>query len=139
MAGCGGSSDEAIENTSELSANTNVLPGNNDVLSVNSDVVSGNSSADALLAELNGEWVTDSCIAEQDQSLSETISFSDNTMIRTLVRHTASTNCSDNFTISRSFVADVEVSGETSVTSACLLYTSPSPRDRTRSRMPSSA
>ena len=29
--------------------------------------------------------------------------------------------------------------GETEVTVSCLLYTSPSPRDRTRSRMPSSA
>ena len=28
---------------------------------------------------------------------------------------------------------------ETAITMACLLYTSPSPRDRTRSRMPSSA
>ena len=32
-----------------------------------------------------------------------------------------------------------EVSGPTSKIYACLLYTSPSPRDRTRSRMPSSA
>ena len=32
---------------------------------------------------------------------------------------------------------ELEPVGETSVT--CLLYTSPSPRDRTRSRMPSSA
>ena len=31
------------------------------------------------------------------------------------------------------------VAGGTSVTISCLLYTSPSPRDRTRSRMPSSA
>ena len=33
-------------------------------------------------------------------------------------------------------VADVE---QSAIDSACLLYTSPSPRDRTRSRMPSSA
>ena len=33
-----------------------------------------------------------------------------------------------------------ELAAETDIaTSACLLYTSPSPRDRTRSRMPSSA
>ena len=30
-------------------------------------------------------------------------------------------------------------SGKTSMLNICLLYTSPSPRDRTRSRMPSSA
>ena len=34
----------------------------------------------------------------------------------------------------------IDVSGDVAVTDdACLLYTSPSPRDRTRSRMPSSA
>ena len=33
----------------------------------------------------------------------------------------------------------VEAPEETGVAYACLLYTSPSPRDRTRSRMPSSA
>ena len=33
----------------------------------------------------------------------------------------------------------VDLRYETEVESACLLYTSPSPRDRTRSRMPSSA
>ena len=32
-----------------------------------------------------------------------------------------------------------EIHGFTQHTTACLLYTSPSPRDRTRSRMPSSA
>ena len=32
-----------------------------------------------------------------------------------------------------------KVMGKTEVVSICLLYTSPSPRDRTRSRMPSSA
>ena len=37
--------------------------------------------------------------------------------------------------------ADVKlkVTGDTRLTMGCLLYTSPSPRDRTRSRMPSSA
>ena len=35
-----------------------------------------------------------------------------------------------------SYLAEGEVSAETRI---CLLYTSPSPRDRTRSRMPSSA
>ena len=35
---------------------------------------------------------------------------------------------------------DIEIAGEFLVmASTCLLYTSPSPRDRTRSRMPSSA
>ena len=33
----------------------------------------------------------------------------------------------------------IEKSNQFGGTSACLLYTSPSPRDRTRSRMPSSA
>ena len=32
-----------------------------------------------------------------------------------------------------------DVSGFTALSETCLLYTSPSPRDRTRSRMPSSA
>ena len=37
-------------------------------------------------------------------------------------------------------VVDVEFDGELpAIMNACLLYTSPSPRDRTRSRMPSSA
>ena len=35
-------------------------------------------------------------------------------------------------------VAALNIGGST-INSACLLYTSPSPRDRTRSRMPSSA
>ena len=35
--------------------------------------------------------------------------------------------------------ADLLIPPETDVFEACLLYTSPSPRDRTRSRMPSSA
>ena len=39
------------------------------------------------------------------------------------------TNMSDMFTYAESFNGDI----------SCLLYTSPSPRDRTRSRMPSSA
>ena len=34
---------------------------------------------------------------------------------------------------------DINVSGETEQTQHCLLYTSPSPRDRQKSRMPSSA
>ena len=33
----------------------------------------------------------------------------------------------------------IVVGGDGSILSTCLLYTSPSPRDRTRSRMPSSA
>ena len=32
-----------------------------------------------------------------------------------------------------------QVAGQSAFQQACLLYTSPSPRDRTRSRMPSSA
>ena len=36
-------------------------------------------------------------------------------------------------------IEDVPGVGKTSLAKACLLYTSPSPRDRTRSRMPSSA
>ena len=36
-------------------------------------------------------------------------------------------------------LADIERDFGASVATACLLYTSPSPRDRTRSRMPSSA
>ena len=42
--------------------------------------------------------------------------------------------------LTRGFVDDLEkaISSETGLES-CLLYTSPSPRDRTRSRMPSSA
>ena len=36
-------------------------------------------------------------------------------------------------------VAEVDSRRERLTTEACLLYTSPSPRDRTRSRMPSSA
>ena len=36
-------------------------------------------------------------------------------------------------------VYDGPTSGLPSVNNSCLLYTSPSPRDRTRSRMPSSA
>ena len=35
--------------------------------------------------------------------------------------------------------AALEHTGEGAVSDTCLLYTSPSPRDRTRSRMPSSA
>ena len=37
------------------------------------------------------------------------------------------------------FTGQVHKIGETHEGEACLLYTSPSPRDRTRSRMPSSA
>ena len=37
------------------------------------------------------------------------------------------------------FVAKLSVTGEWLWVKTCLLYTSPSPRDRTRSRMPSSA
>ena len=37
------------------------------------------------------------------------------------------------------YVGQNVVGGETRVVFCCLLYTSPSPRDRTRSRMPSSA
>ena len=36
-------------------------------------------------------------------------------------------------------IADLEGGVGAMLTSSCLLYTSPSPRDRTRSRMPSSA
>ena len=39
----------------------------------------------------------------------------------------------------RQDLADVEKAEVTVLTTYCLLYTSPSPRDRTRSRMPSSA
>ena len=34
---------------------------------------------------------------------------------------------------------NTQASGDASLSGGCLLYTSPSPRDRTRSRMPSSA
>ena len=37
------------------------------------------------------------------------------------------------------FAADVDGDGDVDILSACLLYTSPSPRDRQKSRMPSSA
>ena len=36
-------------------------------------------------------------------------------------------------------VLDAEIADDTSPPNACLLYTSPSPRDRQKSRMPSSA
>ena len=36
-------------------------------------------------------------------------------------------------------ISNAEKSAEDAVINSCLLYTSPSPRDRTRSRMPSSA
>ena len=38
-----------------------------------------------------------------------------------------------------SFIVYAEFTNPTDVLSACLLYTSPSPRDRQKSRMPSSA
>ena len=37
------------------------------------------------------------------------------------------------------WASDADVQGNTITEGTCLLYTSPSPRDRTRSRMPSSA
>ena len=37
------------------------------------------------------------------------------------------------------WVAGIQTQGKNYLASDCLLYTSPSPRDRTRSRMPSSA
>ena len=51
------------------------------------------------------------------------------------------------FMVSTTFVKDMQVdldrpsasSGSRASTKACLLYTSPSPRDRQKSRMPSSA
>ena len=42
-------------------------------------------------------------------------------------------------TITGATVADVPVYDDVPEGTSCLLYTSPSPRDRTRSRMPSSA
>ena len=43
----------------------------------------------------------------------------------------------------KTFIVDPRVQGKVTISSeqslSCLLYTSPSPRDRTRSRMPSSA
>ena len=54
--------------------------------------------------------------------------------------------CDGSCTDAGSFLSAVDVEGivaraavEAGAHSACLLYTSPSPRDRTRSRMPSSA
>ena len=44
-----------------------------------------------------------------------------------------------NGAIGADFVAKAEPDGHTIFLTTCLLYTSPSPRDRTRSRMPSSA
>ena len=39
----------------------------------------------------------------------------------------------------KSFVAGADIGEMSTLTKACLLYTSPSPRDRQKSRMPSSA
>ena len=46
-----------------------------------------------------------------------------------------------NLKTSREYLSDAEAQADvdSAVTDTCLLYTSPSPRDRTRSRMPSSA
>ena len=41
--------------------------------------------------------------------------------------------------ITKDFIAVIEEWKQLNMIIACLLYTSPSPRDRTRSRMPSSA
>ncbi len=69
--------------------------------------------ANDFASELDGQWVSSACIVDQGQSLSENIAFNGNTMTRSLIRHTASTDCSDRFTISLNFVADIEVTGET--------------------------
>lgn len=111
LSGCGGSSDGGITAedrlTVEIGVDTGVGIGND----LANDVA--NDLANELASELEGRWVSSTCIVDQDQSLSENIAFSGNTMTRSLIRHTASTDCSDRFTISLNFVADIEVTGET--------------------------
>ena len=56
-----------------------------------------------------------------------------------LVLHTAAWTDVDGAEADPQGAAAVNVAGTANAASLCLLYTSPSPRDRTRSRMPSSA
>ena len=63
------------------------------------------------------------------------------TRARALDTSTSYQNISANYIINGTFAADSDWSEDTGVaiTGGCLLYTSPSPRDRQKSRMPSSA
>ena len=45
----------------------------------------------------------------------------------------------DEISLNFVFKSSFDKANRTNINSSCLLYTSPSPRDRTRSRMPSSA
>ena len=61
-------------------------------------------------------------------------------VVHLLVRHEqAAVHAADGFSRATGEVGTALVTSGPGATNACLLYTSPSPRDRTRSRMPSSA
>lgn len=109
MTGCGGSSYPT--NSSD-----DLIDGQVDGLVDGTVGDPADSPADDLstevLSELQGEWRADYCFIDRDQSISESIVFSDSTMTRTLTHHTASADCTDRFTLSRVYVAEVEVSDE---------------------------
>ena len=61
------------------------------------------------------------------------------TNINYLILFFAINSCQDNYQNCLDLEYGTEYIKITGVSESCLLYTSPSPRDRTRSRMPSSA